>query len=53
LCKQCNTTIPYYVDAFGGPKAPQWGGMIQVAPEKLRIQKWLWKSSKINVIGLK
>jgi hypothetical protein len=30
-----------YFHAFGGPKAPQWGGLIQVAPDTCRSPRGL------------
>jgi len=35
-CRECNTIVVDYVHSFGGPKSLQWGGMIQVAMEKLK-----------------
>ena len=35
-----------FFHAFGGPKAPQWGGLIQVAPETHTGQTGLMEAQK-------
>ena len=35
-------------DSFGGPKAPQWGGLIKVAPKTHIRQRGLWKLKNQN-----
>jgi len=41
-----------YFDAFGGPKSPQWGGMIQVAHQRLVTKKMLKNESSCIVVDL-
>ena len=50
-CKHSTQQLHILIDAFGGPKAPKWGGLIQVAPETQKTKR-AEGSSKIKVFRL-